>query len=139
MLLINKKIVMSRDIGIHGNLFGGTLMAWLDESAAAFATEYCFTPNMVTVRVGELIFKKPLKSGQHVRIYGEVERLGDTSISLNLEARKYSLYSAEETVVCTTSFTFVRIDDDGTPTSIGETVKKRYEVQQLNRALATSN
>lgn len=139
MLLINKKIVMSRDIGIHGNLFGGTLMAWLDESAAAFATEYCFTPNMVTVRVGELIFKKPLKSGQHLRIYGEVERLGDTSISLNLEARKYSLYSAEETVVCTTSFTFVRIDDDGTPTSIGETVKKRYEAQQLNRALAASN
>ena len=130
---------MSRDIGIHGNLFGGTLMAWLDESAAAFATEYCFTPNMVTVRVGELIFKKPLKSGQHLRIYGEVERLGNTSISLNLEARKYSLYSAEETVVCTTSFTFVRIDDDGTPTSIGETVKKRYDAQQLNRALAASN
>ncbi len=139
MLLINKKIVMSRDIGIHGNLFGGTLMAWLDESAAAFATEYCFTPNMVTVRVGELIFKKPLKSGQHLRIYGEVENLGNTSITLNLEARKYSLYSAEETVVCTTSFTFVRIDDDGTPTSIGETVKKRYEAQQLNRALAASN
>lgn len=35
MVLINKKIVMSRDIGIHGNLFGGILMAWLDESAAA--------------------------------------------------------------------------------------------------------
>jgi len=133
MVLINKKIVMSRDIGIHGNLFGGTLMAWLDESAAAFATEYCFTPNMVTVRVGELIFKKPLKSGQHVRIYGEVEKLGNTSITLNLEARKYSLYSADETVVCTTTFTFVRIDDDGTPTSIGESVKKRHEAQLRER------
>lgn len=133
MLLINKKIVMSRDIGIHGNLFGGTLMAWLDEAAAAFATEYCYTPNMVTVRVGELIFKKPLKSGQHVRIYGEVEKLGNTSITLNLEARKYSLYSAEETVVCTTTFTFVRIDDDGTPTSIGESVKKRHELYLLEK------
>ncbi|MBU6342963.1 MAG: acyl-CoA thioesterase [Bacteroidetes bacterium] len=142
MVLINKKIVMSRDIGIHGNLFGGILMAWLDESAAAFATEYCFTPNMVTVRVGELIFKKPLKSGQHVRIYGEVEKLGDTSITLHLEARKYSLYSAEETVVCTTSFTFVRIDDDGTPTSIGESVKKRHALYLRERPqqdIATDN
>ena len=62
MKLINKRIVLARDIGIHGNLFGGTLMAWIDEAAAAFATEYCFTPNMVTVRVGEMLFKKAIKS-----------------------------------------------------------------------------
>jgi acyl-CoA thioesterase YciA len=126
MKLITKRIVLARDIGIHGNLFGGTLMAWMDEAAAAFATEYCYTPNMVTVRVGEMLFKKPLKAGHHVRIYGDVNHLGNTSITLTLEARKYSLYSGEETVVCSTLITFVRIDDDGTPTAIGETVKKKY-------------
>ncbi len=126
MKLITKKIVLARDIGIHGNLFGGTLMAWIDEAAAAYATEYCFTPNMVTVRVGELLFKKPLKAGHHLRIYGQVIELGNTSITLALEARKYSLYSGEETLVCSTNTTFVRIDDDGTPTSIGETVRARH-------------
>jgi len=136
MKLLNKKIVMTKDIGIHGNLFGGILMAWIDEAAAAFATEYCYTPNMVTVRVGELIFKKPLKSGQHLRIYGEVHKLGTTSISLNMEARKYSVYSGDETSVCTTSVTFVRIDDDGTPTPIGETVRKKHEAK-LNAAGVT--
>lgn len=129
MKLINKKIVMARDIGIHGNLFGGILMAWIDEAAAAFATEYCYSPNLVTVRVGELLFKKPLKTGNHVRIYGDVESLGNTSITLQVEARKYNLYSGDETVVCTTSITFVRIDDDGTPTAIGETVRRNYERQ----------
>lgn len=126
MKLITKRIVLGSDIGIHGNLFGGTLMAWMDEAAAAFATEYCYTPNMVTLRVGEMMFKKPLKAGHHVRIYGMVQDLGNTSITLALEARKYSLYSAEETLVCHTNTTFVRIDDDGTPTAIGETVKKKY-------------
>ena len=126
MKLINKKIVMARDIGIHGNLFGGSLMAWIDEAAAAYATEYCYTPNMVTVRVGELIFRKPMKAGQHLRIYGEVAALGTTSVTLNLEARRYSLYSGEETVILTTTFTFVRIDDDGTPTAIGETVRQKH-------------
>lgn len=129
MQLITKKIVMAKDIGIHGNLFGGILMAWLDEAAAAFATEYCYTPNMVTVRVGELLFKKPLKAGHHVRIYGEVTDLGNASITLNLEARKYSLYSGEETLVCSTCMTFVRIDDDGTPTPIGESVRKKHAEQ----------
>ena len=126
MNLVTKKIVMAKDIGIHGNLFGGTLMAWIDEAAAAFATEYCYTPNMVTVRVGELIFKKPLKAGQHIRIYAEVTKLGNTSITLAMEAYKYSHYSGEETLVCSTNTTFVRIDDDGTPTPIGETVKRKH-------------
>lgn len=126
MRLITRKICMSKDIGIHGNLFGGILMAWIDEAAASYATEYCFTPNLVTLRVGELLFKKPVKSGNHLRIYGEVSRLGTTSITLGIEVRKYSLYSGEESVVCTTSITFVRIDDDGTPTPIGETVRKNH-------------
>lgn len=90
MSLVNKRIVMAKDIGIHGNLFGGILMAWIDEAAAAFATEYCYTPNMVTVRVGELIFKKPLKAGQHVRIYAQLTELGNTSITLAMEAYKFN-------------------------------------------------
>jgi acyl-CoA thioesterase YciA len=126
MELINKKICMAKDIGIHGNLFGGILMAWIDEAAAAYATEYCSTPNMVTLRVGELLFKKPIKAGNHIRMYGTVANLGRTSISLSVEVRKYNLYSGEETVVCTTSITFVRIDDDGNPTAIGESVRRRH-------------
>src|ERR1044071_8535986 len=116
MKLINKKICMGKDIGIHGNMFGGILMAWIDEAAAAFATEYCCTPNMVTLRVGELHFKRPIKVNNHIRVYGEVISLGNTSITLDIEVRKFNLYSGDETVVCTTSITFVRIDDDGNPT-----------------------
>ncbi len=117
---------MGKDIGIHGNLFGGFMMSWIDEAAAAFATEYCCTPNMVTLRVGEMLFKKPLKAGNHVRIYGDVVHLGNTSLTMNIEARKYNVYSGEETVMCTTSITFVRIDDDGQPTPIGESVKRKH-------------
>lgn len=127
MRLITRKICMSKDIGIHGNLFGGILMAWIDEAAASFATEYCFTPNLVTLRVGEMIFKKPVKAGNHLRIYGAVKKLGNTSITLEIDVNKYNLYSGEETTVCTTSITFVRIDDDGTPTPIGETVRRNHE------------
>jgi len=126
MKLINKKICMGKDIGIHGNVFGGFLMSWIDEAAAAYATEYCCTPNMVTLRVGELLFRKPLKVGNHIRIYGEVAHLGNTSIKMNVEARKYNVYSGEETPVCTTSITFVRIDDDGQPTPIGDSVKRKH-------------
>lgn len=118
---------MAKDIGIHGNLFGGILMSWIDEAAAAHATEYCHTPNLVTIKVGEMIFKKPVKAGQHIRMYGEVAHLGNTSITLRIEARKYNLYSGEETTVCTTNITFVRIDEDGVPTPIGESIQRKHQ------------
>ena len=130
MKLISKKICMARDIGIHGNLFGGVMMSWIDESAAAFATEYCFTPNMVTLKVGELIFARPVKAGNHVRIYGDVHAVGKSSITLKIEVRRYSLYSGEETLVCSTNITFVRIDDDGSPTPIADVVRLRYETSR---------
>src|SRR5687768_5358606 len=126
MELITKKICMAKDIGIHHNLFGGILMSWIDEAAAAYATEYCHTPNMVTLRVGELLFKRPVKAGNHIRIYGEVANLGRTSITLNIEVKRYNLYSGDETLVCTTSITFVRIDEDGCPTPIGETITRMH-------------
>lgn len=134
MKLLNMKICMGKDIGIHGNMFGGILMAWIDEAAAAFATEYCSTPNMVTLRVGELLFKKPLKAGSHVRIYGDVIRLGTTSLTLQIEVNRYNLYSGEETSVCSTSMVFVRIDDEGNPTPIGESVRRRHEEQLATTA-----
>lgn len=127
MKLINKKICMGMDIGVHGNMFGGRLMAWIDEAAAAFANEYCQTPNMITLRVGELIFKRPIKVGNHIRLYGETVNLGNSSITLDIEVRKYNLYDGQETVVCTTTVTFVRIDEDGRPVPIGDKVRARYE------------
>lgn len=122
---------MGKDIGIHGNMFGGILMAWVDEAAAAFATEYCHTPNMVTLKVGELYFKRPIKVGNHIRLYGDVTRLGNTSITLGIEVRKFNLYSGEETVVCTTSITFVRIDDDGNSMPLGESIKRKHEENMM--------
>ncbi len=88
---------------------------------------------MVTLRVGELLFKKPVKTGNHIRIYGEVISLGNTSIDIKIEVKRYNLYSGEETLVCITNTTFVRIDDDGLPTPIGATVKKMHQERISNK------
>lgn len=117
---------MGKDLGIHGNLFGGNMLAWLDEAAASYAAEICHSPNMVTLKIEEVLFKKPVKIGFQIRIYAEVVTVGNTSITLKVEARKYNVYSAEEQLVCFTKMTFVRIDEAGDPVPIPELVKKRY-------------
>lgn len=128
MVLLMQKLCMVRDIGIHGNLFGGTMLSWIDEAAASYAAQICHSPNLVTVKIEEVVFKKAVKAGQQIRIYGEVETVGNSSITLLIEARKYNVYSTEESVVCSTKIVFVRIDEAGEPVPIPELVKQRYAI-----------
>jgi acyl-CoA thioesterase YciA len=139
MQLISKKIVMTKDIGIHGNLFGGILMAWLDEAGASLATEFCRTPYLVTVKIGELIFNKPVKSGNHLRIYGKVLKVGTSSIKIFLEARKFNLYSGEEILVCNTDLTFVRVDEDGHATPIDKAIVELHRAKLPNVDLISAH
>ena len=37
MELISTRICMSKDVGVHGNLFGGIMLSWIDEAAGAEA------------------------------------------------------------------------------------------------------
>jgi acyl-CoA thioesterase YciA len=128
---------MSPDIGVHGNLFGGKMMGWIDEAAAAYACQICDTPRMVTVKINELIFKRPIKVGNLIKIYGEVKDFGRTSVTLNIEVRKHNVYTGEQEVVTKTEIKFVRIDDDGQSLPISERVKIRYSqrIGQFGRGL----
>ena len=126
MELITTHIAMTRDMGVSGNLFGGIMMAWIDEAASVMACQICHTPNMVTVKIDELVFRKKVKEGFLIKLYGEVVEMGKSSITLKIESRKGSVYSGEEDIVVSTRITFVRIDEAGDPTPIPSPVRERY-------------
>lgn len=127
MELITTHPIKKSDLGFHSNLFGGKLLAWLDAAAASFAMQTCDTPRMVTVKIDECIFKKSAKEGQMIKIYGEVDKVGNTSITLYLEARAHNVYSGLQTVILSTKITFVRIDENGDPIPISQRVKEKYK------------
>ena len=139
MELITTRVCMASQIGVHGNLFGGEMMSILDESAAVYCCQICDTPRMVTKKIEEVIFQRPVKTGNLIKVYGSVEKIGNTSITINLEARKHNVYTGVQDLVCSTKMVFVRIDDEGAPVPISERVKKRYDdrVQLFGRGLLT--
>ena len=125
MQLISTHPIKKSDLGFHANLFGGKLLAWLDASAAAYAMEVCDTPRMVTVKIDECIFKKSAKEGQLIKIYGSVDKIGTTSITLYMEARSHNVYSGNQVIILSTNITFVRIDENNEPIPISERVKSK--------------
>jgi acyl-CoA thioesterase YciA len=125
--LISTHPIKKSDLGFHANLFGGKLLAWLDASAAAYAMEVCDTPRMVTVKIDECIFKKAAREGQMVKIYGSVDIIGTTSITLYREARSHNVYSGKQNVILSTNIKFVRIDENNDPIPISERVKNKFK------------
>lgn len=111
---------MTRHIGINNNLFGGEMLAWMDSAGAIFAAENVKSPSIVTVKMDSVEFKNPVKVGHVIYIYGQVERMGKTSITVILTAVSHDVVNGNEVCVCETKITFVKVDVDGRPTPIKE-------------------
>ena len=129
MEILNTHPIKKSDLGFHGNLFGGKLLAWLDAAAVGSAMQLCDTPRMVTVSIDRCYFEKPAKEGQLIKIYGEPTEMGTTSIMLYIEVRAHNVYTGKQLLILKTHIKFVHIDEEGNPIPIGE--KGRTRVQRF--------
>jgi acyl-CoA thioesterase YciA len=125
MTFLNSHPIKKSDLGFHGNLFGGKLLAWIDAAAAGYAMQLCDTPRMVTVSIDKCNFEKPARESQLLKIYGKPHKVGNTSVSLYMEARAHNVYTGVQSVVLKTNITFVHIDEEGNPIPIGEKGRRR--------------
>ena len=125
MELISTHPIKKSDLGFHGNLFGGTLLKFIDSAAAGYSMQLCDTPRMVTVSIDKCLFEKPAKEGQLLKIYGAPSSLGNTSVTLYMEARAHNVYTGNQIIVLRTNIKFVRIDEEGNAIPINEKGRKK--------------
>ena len=109
---VTSYLCMTRDLGVGGNLFGGTMMAWMDEAAGIYAHVYTGEPRMVTLKYAELLFKYPVRERDRVDFCAGNVSVGHTSITFDIEGRVGSH------VVFKTTGTFVAIDESGRPKAL---------------------
>ena len=127
MELLNTHPIKKSDLGFHGNLFGGKLLAWIDAAAAGYSMQLCDTPRMVTVSIDKCLFEKPAKEGQLLKIYGSPSSIGTTSVTLYMEARAHNVYTGNQVIVLRTNIKFVRIDEEGNAIPINAPGRKKIE------------
>jgi acyl-CoA thioesterase YciA len=122
-------------------MFGGTIMSLIDDASASYVSQICDTQRVVTLKIDELIFKKPVKIGSILKLYGEVVTFGNTSVTIYVEVRKHNVYTGAQETVTHTKIIFVRIDDEGKPLPIHQYVKDRYweRKKQYGKGLLNPN
>lgn len=112
---------MPADVNIHGDVFGGWIMSQAD-IAGAIVAERRAGGRVVTVAVNEFVFKHPVALGDLVSFYGEVVRVGTTSLTVAVEVYAQRRPEDVETFKVTEALiTYVAIDGTGQPRAVSAT------------------
>ncbi|MEL6437111.1 MAG: acyl-CoA thioesterase [Pseudomonadota bacterium] len=112
-----RTLAMPGDTNAAGDIFGGWVMAQMDLACGIAGAERA-RGRIVTAAVNEMSFASPVKVGDTLEIYADVERVGRSSMILYIEAWAQRYLSETRERVTFARFTMVHIGEDGKPRRI---------------------
>jgi acyl-CoA thioesterase YciA len=116
--LVLKVIPMPADCNANGDIFGGWVMAQVDLAGSVLPARHV-QGRMATVAVNQFVFKHPVRVGDILSFFAHVERIGNTSITVQVEVFAERFRAQGQYVKVTeASLTYVAIDDQGKPRPI---------------------
>jgi acyl-CoA thioesterase YciA len=116
--LVLRVMPMPADANGNGDIFGGWIMAQVDLAGAVLPARIA-KGRIVTVAVNQFIFKQPVSMGDLLSFYAKVERIGTTSVTVNVEVYAERDPSNLHVVKVTeANLTYVAIDMQGKPRPI---------------------
>ena len=129
------QLVLPNDTNQLGNLLGGTLMHWIDITAAICAQRHS-GKICVTAAVDELIFHHPIRLGEIVTLEASVNRAFSTSMEIGVLVTVAHRDEALTRRANTAYLTFVGLDEAGRPTPVPPVIPEtELEVKRHEEAL----
>lgn len=106
---------MPADANVHGDVFGGWIMAQVDIAGAIPAVRRS-NGRVGTVAVNSFVFKQPVFVGDLLSFYAKIVKTGITSITVNVEVyAERNRLQAEIVKVTEATLTYVATGDDRRP------------------------
>src|SRR5690606_5458526 len=125
-----RKWVKPEDLNPNGTLFGGKLLAWIDEEAALYSIVQLENQSVVTKHMSEINFMSYAKQGDIVEIGIDVVRFRNSSIVLKCEVRNKMTH---EKIITVDNITMVNLDSFGRPSPHGKTKIEYVKDRIANR------
>ena len=115
--LTTRTIAMPADTNPAGDIFGGWVLSQMDMAAGICAGQRAQC-RVVTVSLDTMSFIRPVKVGDILGVYTDIESVGRTSINVHVEAwvRRGRIGHREKVTEAT--FKFVAIDENGKSTPV---------------------
>jgi acyl-CoA hydrolase len=109
--------VMPHMQNIRGDLFGGELMALVDQAAAVAAIRHAGGP-AVTASIERVDFRERIPVGALVTCSATVDYVGNSSMDITVEVYAEHVSSGERRHTHTAHVVFVAVDENGKPTRV---------------------
>ena len=122
-----RKWVKPEDLNPNETLFGGRLLAWIDEEAALYTIIQLENQKVVTKYMSEIDFKASAKQGDIIEIGIDVVKFGNASLTLSCEVRNKM---TRETIITISNIVMVNVGPDGKAKPHGKT-QIEYVVDRL--------
>jgi acyl-CoA thioesterase YciA len=111
---IIRTVPQPADMNGNGDIFGGWVLSQMDIAGGSLAARVA-KGRVATVAITAMTFVQPIKVGDMVSIYGEVSKLGRTSITISLETVVRRRHEQVDIRVTHGTYVFVAIDEHGKP------------------------
>jgi acyl-CoA hydrolase len=118
--------VMPHMQNIRGDLFGGELMALVDQAAAVAAIRHAGGP-AVTASIERVDFRERIPVGALVSCVATVDYVGNSSMDITVEVYSERVSSGEKRHTHTAHVVFVAVDDEGKPKRVPRLVPETEE------------
>ena len=116
--LVMRVMPMPADANGNGDIFGGWIMAQVDVAGAVLPARIA-KGRIATVAVNQFIFKQPVSVSDLLSFYAKVERIGRTSVTVNVEVyAERNPANLHVVKVTEANLTYVAIDLQGKPRPI---------------------
>jgi Acyl-CoA hydrolase len=123
--------IFPTDVNNHNTLFGGKLMAYIDDIASIAATKHCRRA-VVTASTDSVDFLQPIRPSDAVCLESFVTWTGRTSVEVFVKVIKEDLLSGERIVAATSFLTFVALDQDKRPVPVPIVIPESEEELKLH-------
>lgn len=114
---IIRTVPQPADMNGNGDIFGGWVLSQMDIAGGALAARVA-KGRVATVAITAMTFVQPIKVGDLVSIYGDVARIGNSSITIGLETVVQRRLDPTPIKVTHGTYVFVAIDEDGKPRKV---------------------
>ncbi|AST05753.1 acyl-CoA thioesterase [Anoxybacillus flavithermus] len=125
---IQTRLVLPSDTNHLGTIFGGTVLAYIDEIAAISAMRHA-RKAVVTVSIDKVDFISSAKVGDILKLEAFVYSTGRTSMKVFVKVETEDLFTGEHHLTTTCFLTMVAIDQNKKPTPVPKVVISEQEEQ----------
>ncbi|WP_110114240.1 acyl-CoA thioesterase [Bacillus sp. CGMCC 1.16541] len=128
--VVQTRLVLPPDTNHMGSIFGGKVLAYIDEVAAISAMKHSRSI-VVTASIDSVNFLSPVTVGDVLTLEAFVTSTGRTSMEVYVRVKRESWKTGEQTLTTTSFLTMVAVDNEGKPLEVPSVYPETDEEKEL--------